>query len=205
MISATGWRAGCCGTAEMERALVSSVFSAWSGLRAAQARQQDSAGEEHILFYAFLGGFLLFVAGLPSLRQQAATIGAENALLIVLSARFFGSMFVLPLLFYGIAALSHVIARIFGGQGSFRVARLALFWAILVAMPATLLVSLASALLATQFALPPFASAALVGLVFLRIWGEGLAEAECFSHGWNVSLFAAVLIGAVAAIARIST
>ena len=45
---------------------------------------------------------------------------------------------------YGIAALSHVIIKYFGGQGDYVGARRALFWAALVTSPAILLTSIIS-------------------------------------------------------------
>jgi hypothetical protein len=59
----------------------------------------------------------------------------------------FAWLFVVPLMAYGLAALSHMIARLFGGQGSWYGARLALFWALLASIPAWVLYGLVTGLI----------------------------------------------------------
>ena len=87
-----------------------------------------------------------------------------------------GIMLIWPLLAYAIAALSHLIARLFGGRGSWFGARLALFWALLAASPLWLLNGLVEGLIG------PGPALALVGAIafgaFLVFWGAGLWEAE---------------------------
>jgi hypothetical protein len=77
---------------------------------------------------------------------------------------------------YGVAALSHVIAKIFGGQGSWYTARLALFWTLLATSPLVLFYGLVRGLIG------PGSQAVLVGaigaVVFLLIWVQSLREAE---------------------------
>ncbi len=177
----------------MAQGLVGSIFAAYRGLRVAQADQENRANEPRILFYAFLTGFLLFLVGLPAVRQQADTIDAENPLAIVLSARFFGSLFVLPLLFYGLAAVAHMVARVFGGTGTFQAARLSLFWALLVTMPVLILLSLLAVILAASSSIPVSLLGLFDLLVFSRIWGEGLAQAEGFNRSWPASIAIAAI------------
>ena len=73
-------------------------------------------------------------------------------------------------------ALSHLIASIFGGKGSFYSARLALFWSLLASVPLLLLYGLMAGFLGPVF------GTQLVGaiwlLVFASIWLRCLREAE---------------------------
>ncbi len=193
MISASVWPAGCRGTAEMAQGLVTAIFRAYSDLRAAQVAQEQQSGEERILFYAVLSGFLLFLAGLPTARQQAGLTQGENPLLIVISARFFGALFVLPLVLYGVAALSHLVCRAFGGTGSFRAARLALFWALLVTMPVLIAVSLLAVPLTALPIFPLWLLGLVVLVAFARIWGEGLAGSEGFVGSLPISVVVSII------------
>jgi succinate dehydrogenase/fumarate reductase cytochrome b subunit len=190
----------------MAQGLVGSIVAAYSDLRAAQAQQEARVSEPRILFYAFLVGCLLFVAGLPTARMQATFIDQPNALVIVLAARFFGALFVLPLLFYAIAAIAHIIARISGATGTFQVARLSLFWALVVTMPVVILASIAAVILVQLTDRSMNLLGLVVLLAFARIWGEGLAQAEGFSRSWPVSLvIAAIPIASFLTISGIQT
>lgn len=190
----------------MAQGLVGSIFAAYGGLRAAQAEQERRTDEPRILFYAFLTGFLLFLIGLPAVRHQIGMIDAPNPMAIVLSARFFGSLFVLPLLLYGLAALAHVVALVFGGRATFQSARLSLFWALLVSMPTFILMSLLAAIFGS-FIKDTMVFLGLFDLLaFARIWGEGLAQAEGFGRSWWISLLiVAIPIASFLAIADIRT
>jgi hypothetical protein len=50
-----------------------------------------------------------------------------------------------PLLLYGLAALLHPAARVFGGRGGFREARAAVFWAALLGGPIAVGIALVGA------------------------------------------------------------
>lgn len=82
----------------------------------------------------------------------------------------------MPLLAYAIAAVTRLIARLFGGQGTWYSARLALFWALLATTPAWLFHGLVRGFIG------PGPAEQLVGagllLAFLSIWGICLREAE---------------------------
>ncbi len=190
----------------MEKGLVSAIVAAYSDLRLAQARQEQTVSEPRILFYAFLAGFLMFVAGLPSASLQATSIEDPNALAIVLAARFFGSLFVLPLLFYALAALAHIIARIWRGSATFQMARLALFWALLVTMPVVFLASIASVGLMGAPDLALRLVGVIVLLAFAKIWGTGLAQSEGFARSWpTIGIIALVPIATFVTIAGFQT
>ena len=87
-----------------------------------------------------------------------------------------GTLFLLPPIAYAVAALSHLVARAFGGTGSFFSARLALFWALLAVSPLMLLQGLVRGFIG------PGPALTLVGLAvlatFLMLWVTSLIESE---------------------------
>ena len=99
---------------------------------------------------------------------------------IPLEARIAGmllaTVFLLPLLAYAVAGLSHVVLRLLRGRGTFYRARIALFWALLSVSPLMLLNGLVAGLIGTGPALS--ATGALIFAAFLWIWGAGLHAAE---------------------------
>ncbi|WP_146591606.1 YIP1 family protein [Puniceibacterium confluentis] len=117
---------------------------------------------------------LIFVAQWPALSRQAHLEGRE--LNELLAGALFGWIFLAPLLLYGLAALSHLVARAFGGRGSWYGARLALFWSLLAATPLVLLNGLVAGLVGQGAALT------LVGIlwcaVFLWFWISCLLASE---------------------------
>ena len=81
-----------------------------------------------------------------------------------------------PLMAYGLAGLSHLVARAFGGRGSWYSARLALFWTLLATTPAWLLHGLVAGFIGPGPALQAVGGLLLVA--FLTIWSLTLREAE---------------------------
>jgi hypothetical protein len=77
---------------------------------------------------------------------------------------------------YGVAALSHWLAKAFGGRGSFYRARLALFVALVVVTPAMLLQGLVAGVIGPGRQLDLIGVG--VGVGFLWIWLSMLVEAE---------------------------
>lgn len=141
-----------------------------------QGRREDRA-----IVYLMISCFLIFVAQWPRLRRVSegyetspwpADVNFEG----MMTYTFFSAVIILPLLMYGIAALSHLVAKLLGGQGSFYGARLALFWTLLAMSPMILLYGLVRGFLGanTQSSL-----VAVIGAVaFLLIWIQSLREAE---------------------------
>jgi hypothetical protein len=93
---------------------------------------------------------------------------------------FFSMLIVWPLMLYIIAALTHLLARLFRGQGTHYSARLALFWALLATTPVLLLHGLTVGLIG------PGSAANLVGgiwvIAFGWIWSQCLRVAEGETH-----------------------
>ncbi len=131
--------------------------------------------EDRALAVLIGAGVLIFVAQWP-VAARAAHLDPSVPLDARLSGALMASLFILPLLAYGLAALSHIVARTMGGQGSFYRARIALFWALLATAP----LMLGHGLIAGMVG--PGAGLTLVGVIvfvaFLWIWLSGLLVAE---------------------------
>lgn len=139
-------------------------------------RRLLAAGPREDRAIAILAGacLMFFVASAPRLAREAQITGED--LTQLMSYALFSTLFIMPLLFYGIAALSHLVMRPFGGKGSWFGARLALFWSLLATSPVLLLWGLTSGFIGQGF------EATLVGVlwlaVFLLFWSVNLNEAE---------------------------
>lgn len=148
------------------------IWESWRApARVMRRRLAEGQREDRALAFLMIACALIFVSEWPALMRAHSDAPVE--------ARLGGAMLawlgIMPLAFYGIAALSHLLARLAGGRGSFFGARLALFWALLVAAPVWLIAA------AISFALPgPLATAieaaALAGLIW--VWLPGLIAAE---------------------------
>ena len=79
-------------------------------------------------------------------------------------------------LWYGLAALGHIVARAMGGQGSWYGARVALFWALATVSPLMLLQGLVGGMIGPGPGL--WLVSAVVGVAFLWLWLTMLHEAE---------------------------
>ncbi|MEM1274772.1 MAG: YIP1 family protein [Pseudomonadota bacterium] len=97
-----------------------------------------------------------------------------------LSAELMVWLFILPLIFYGLSALSVWIVRLCRGQVAGVDARLALFWALVVATPLKLLHGLVYGMIGPGAALT--AVGFLWCVIFLWNWSANLREA-----GWASS------------------
>ena len=163
-------------------AVTNDIVRTWRSPRAV-VRDLLSQGvrEDRAIAFLIISCFLVFVAQWPRLSRLAAGFdlpaGAEVPELDRLMAyEFMAWLMFWPLILYGLAALSHIIARIFGGKGSWYGARLALFWALLSTVPLLLLHGLMAGFAG------PGVQTDLVGalwlLAFGYVWIQGLREAE---------------------------
>lgn len=156
--------------------LAGDILSGWLRPRATIRRQlAGGVREDRALMLLMLGCAGLFVAQWPRLAREAS-LDPSVPLEARLGGALLGLMFLAPLGLYALAALSHLVARMLGGQGSFGTARLALFWSLLATLPGFLLHGLA------QGFLGPVALTRIIGwavlAVFLTIWFLSLSEAE---------------------------
>jgi hypothetical protein len=186
----------------MRPGLVAEMARSYRDPRASMARQLDGATEARTLFYLMAACFVLFVASVPQAIRTARLIDADEPVSAAIGAHLFGFLFLAPLLLYGLAALVHGFARLFGGRGSALAARTALFWSLLLLAPVALLAGLATALaeIAAGPAVLPWAS--LLGYAVLAMWlwlfAACLAEAEEFERSGRVAAVIAGSFGMVA-------
>ncbi len=118
---------------------------------------------------------VLFVSRWPSLAR-AAHLDPEIPLQALLGGALMGLVLIAPLMFYVIAGVSHLVAKIFQGRGNFYGARLSLFWSLLVVSPLVLLRGLVDGFIGAG----PQATlmAGVLSLTFIYIWLACLVEAE---------------------------
>ncbi len=138
-------------------------------------RTAGAPSEARALVVLLAGCFLMFVARWPSLSREAFE-SPEIPIEARLSGALVGWVFLMPLIFYILAAASHLLARVFGGRGSWYGARMALFWALLAAAPLWLLTGLVLGFVGpgTAFSIVGL----LAGVAFLVFWILGLYEVE---------------------------
>lgn len=130
--------------------------------------------EDRALAILMAACILMFIAQLPRQAREAHLTGQELNMLLGGTLLAWG--IIAPLLMYGLAALSHVIARLLGGQGDWYGARLALFWSLLASTPLILLHGLVAGFIG------PGAARDGVGLLWLAVfvwfWASSLRQAE---------------------------
>jgi hypothetical protein len=132
--------------------------------------------EDRALMFLMLGCALIFVSQWPLISRQAALDPDGAPLQARLAITFFAWLMVWPIGFYGIGSLTHLIARAFGGRGTWYSARLALFWALLASSPGWLFYGLVAGFVGPGSAQQ--VTGALLLLAFLTIWGICLRVAE---------------------------
>jgi hypothetical protein len=118
---------------------------------------------------------MIFLSQWPRLTR-ASHLEPTTPLDMRLGATLFAWLFVAPLALYLIAALSHLLSKAFGGQGSWYAARLALFWSLLVVAPLWLLNGMVDGLLGPGSLLS--LTGGLAFAAFIVIWVASLIEAE---------------------------
>ena len=95
---------------------------------------QGDLREPQVMFFALLACGLIFVAQWPIL-SRAATLDPSVTFEQRMGGAMFGIMFLLPLVLYGLAALLKLGLRLSGRSVPGILARLALFWSLLVVTP----------------------------------------------------------------------
>lgn len=151
--------------------MAADIWESWRAPRRVMARLlAQGRREDRALAFLMIGCALVFVSEWPALARAPGEVPLE--------ARLGGAMLawlgLMPLVLYGLAALSHLAARAMGGQGSHWGARLALFWALIAAAPLWLLAGALSGWAGTAAIVAE--AVALAG--FLWLWLAGLVEAE---------------------------
>lgn len=151
------------------------LVATWRSPRVA-VRRHLARGVSEPFAFALLLVFLIlaFVGQWPAAAREAFVADEPSAAPRILG-RGLAVLATIPL-WYGLAALSRVVARIMGGKGSWYGARIALFWALATVGPLMLLQGLVIGMIGPGPAL--WAVNILVGLAFLWLWLTMLHEAE---------------------------
>lgn len=131
--------------------------------------------EDRVLALLMVACGLSFVAQWPGLAR-AAYLDPSQPLEARLGGALMAMLFLVPLIAYAVAGLSHLVARVFGGKGSGYGARLALFWSMLAVAPLMLLQGLVSGFIGAGPARTAVGLLVLAG--FLFIWLNALIETE---------------------------
>jgi hypothetical protein len=152
------------------------ILRAWRNPRGVlRARLAEGVREDRALATVMGACFLIFVSRWPELSRMAH-LDPSVPLEARLGTTLFVMLFVVPLVLYLVAAVSHLIARLFGGRGNWFSSRLALFWALLALTPAMLLLGLVRGFLGEGGSATTLGGVVFAG--FLYLWISMLYEAE---------------------------
>jgi Yip1 domain len=151
------------------------LVATWRRPRAV-LRQHLARGKSEAFAFTLLFVFLIlaFVGQWPAAAREAFLADEPSAAPRIL-ARAFAVLATIPL-WYGLAALSRLVAKAMGGQGTWYGARIALFWALATVGPLMLLQGLVSGMIGPGSALS--AVTLVVGIAFVWLWVILLHEAE---------------------------
>lgn len=151
------------------------LIATWTRPRAI-LRQHLARGQSEPFAFSLLLVFLLlaFVGQWPVAAREAHFAGEASVLPRILP-RAFAVLATIPV-WYALAAVSRLVARALGGQGTWYGARIALFWALAAIGPLMLLQGLVAGMIGPGPALSLVTLA--IGLGFLWLWFTLLHEAE---------------------------
>ncbi len=133
--------------------------------------------EDRALAMLIVACLIIFVAQWPRISREVYLADPGGPPLeAVLAITFFAMLMIWPLMAYALAGLTHLVARLIGGRGTWYSARLALFWSLLATSPAWLFHGLVSGFIGPGPA--QTVAGGIVLLAFLTIWGMSMIEAE---------------------------
>lgn len=172
-------------------ALTTDILRTWrSPRRVIRDLLDEGPREDRLIFIVMAACFLMFVAQLPNmariafLSREAAAADPGREVLdlqMLIGTAFFGWLMIMPLVLYLVAGLSFLVLRLFRRALTGHAARLALFWAVLAAVPAALLLGLLSGLNG------PGPGTTLVGVIWVGVmivfWVQALREAVVPAEG----------------------
>lgn len=167
-------------------AVTTDILQTWRRPTEVFRRRLSDATEGGALAILLGACFLFFVAQWPALSRQAhlGRIAAEQAgtppedvpgLQALIGINLFALLFMAPLIFYALAALSGLVLRLFRRRIDPLAARMALFWALLATAPLMLFQGLISGFIGAGT--PLTVVGVLVLLAFLWLWTRLLREA----------------------------
>ncbi|MFN3970637.1 MAG: YIP1 family protein [Gemmobacter sp.] len=163
--------------------VVADMRAAWARPDAFITRKLAEGVREDRALAVLMGACVLsFVAQWPALAR-AAHLDPSVPLDARMGGALMGVLFLLPLVAYGVAAVTHLAARLIGGRGSWFGARMALFWAFLASSPLVLLMGLVAGFLGQGVAAT--ATGVAVFGAFLYLWLRMLYHAESGAAQWT--------------------
>lgn len=152
------------------------ILRSWRHPRAVMRTLLDGAPrEDRALIFLMTACLLIFIGQWPRVLRDSY-VDPSTPLDARLGGALMAWMFIVPLVGYVLAALAHLAARMFGGQGSWYSARLALFWSLLAVAPAWLAYGLLAGYLGAGVILTVAGGVAFAA--FLIIWLSSMVEAE---------------------------
>ncbi len=156
-------------------ALTSDIVESWRR-PGAVVRRLRSAGKSEPFVFTFLFVFLLlaFTSLAPYLSREA-TLHPDVTLYQRLFGAALGLLALIPV-FYLLAALGHLVARLMGGSGGYYDGRLALFWALTCITPAMLFLGLVRSFIGDGTAVTIIGLAIFLG--FVTLYSVMLKEVE---------------------------
>lgn len=153
--------------------VVGEIFATWRHPDGPVGRLL-SAGprEDRSLMILIVAAVFMFIARTPDLARRAA-LNPEVPLQAQMGITLFVMLFLIPIMAYAVAMISHWVMQVLGRDGAAYGARVALFWAMLAVVPGLLLHGLLSGIVGGEAA-----GTRMVGLAvfvaFLWFWGRGL-------------------------------
>lgn len=172
--SGCGWKTGCIGTS-IDMAVTTDIIAAWRSPRVSIRRHLARGVSEPFAFSLLVVFLILAFVGQWPVATREAFLAEEPSALPRMLARGLALLATIPF-WYGIAALSRLVAGFLGGKGSWYGARIALFWALAATGPLMLLLGLIEAMIGPGRQLD--ATRLVVGLAFLLLWLLMLHEEE---------------------------
>lgn len=154
-------------------AVTTDILSSWRSPRAAIRRHLARGVSEPFAFSLLLVFLILAFIGQWPQASREAFVAQEPSAAPRLLGRGLAVLATIPL-WYGMAAVSHLIARAVGGRGSWYGARLALFWALATVSPLMLLQGMVAGMIGPSPAL--WLVSGGVGAAFLWLWLTMLHE-----------------------------
>ncbi|MEE9427762.1 MAG: YIP1 family protein [Paracoccaceae bacterium] len=157
------------------------IVRTWRHPRQVMARfLSQGQREDRVFMFLMFACALIFLSRWPGL-VRLSLLNPDTPLNILLGGALFGWLFIVPPAAYVLAAFTRLTARLFGGQGSWYSARLALFWSLLAAAPFWIVNGLVSG-----YGVPDIwqkAVGAIALAAFLLIWLSSLHWAEFHESG----------------------
>lgn len=151
------------------------LIATWTAPRAALRRHLARGVSEPFAFSLLLIFLILAFVGQWPVAARDAHFAGDASSAPRIFAKALAVLATIPL-WYGLAAVSRLVARALGGQGSWYSARIALFWALATVGPLMLLQGLVAGMIGTGPALVAVSS--VTGIAFLWLWLTMLHEAE---------------------------